>query len=437
MQNHDAIVIGAGIFGCGIAFELSRRGLDVAVVEMNPGPGLGSTSSSGAIIRFTYSTVDGVAMAWEGNQYWENFAEYLETEPDDHEFGIAHKVLTGVAYLRTHEELHQLWIQNCIAAGVPYEEWTAAETLDRLPYITLDEYGGPRAPEDPEFWADPVGTIAGSLYNPDAGYMSDPQLTAQNLHVAAVNKGATFCFGVRMTELLHDGTAVQGVRLADGDEIHAPIVVNVGGPWSSMVNGIAGQADNMAITTRPMRHEGHLAPSPKGLDFEADGMIVGDLDQGMYFRPAPGNNIFVGSADPECDGHDWVDDMDTLDREVTEPLWSRQMMRVAKRLPDFGVPLQRKGVAEAYDVSDDWGPIYDRGDLDGFFMACGTSGNQFKNACVASHLMGELITAVTNGHDHDNDPLIVTARYTGILINMGSFSRNRSINQASTGTVMG
>ena len=29
-----------------------------------------------------------------------------------------------------------------------------------------------------------------------------------------------------------------------------------------------------------------------------------------------------------------------------------------------------------YDVSDDWIPIYDRTDLDGFYVAIGTSGNQ-------------------------------------------------------------
>jgi len=85
-------------------------------------------------------------------------------------------------------------------------------------------------------------------------------------------------------------------------------------------------------------------------------------------------------------------------------------------------------------VSSDWGPIYDRTDLDGFFAARGTSGNQFKNACVGSNLMAELITAVSNGHDHDDDPLVVTARYTGAELNMGEFSRNRLINPDSTGT---
>jgi sarcosine oxidase subunit beta len=193
----------------------------------------------------------------------------------------------------------------------------------------------------------------------------------------------------------------------------------------------------MTIRTRPMRHEAHIAPAPQSIDFEHDGAIIGDLDQGMYFRPAPGNNVFVGSTDPECDGHEWVDSMDGLNREVTEPLWNRQMMRVAKRLPEFGVPLQRRGVAEAYDVSTDWGPIYDRTDLDGFFVAIGTSGNQFKNACVASHLMSELITAVGAGHDHDHEPLVVHGRYTGTPIDMAAFSRNRAVNANSTGTVLG
>ena len=52
-------------------------------------------------------------------------------------------------------------------------------------------------------------------------------------------------------------------------------------------------------------------------------------------------------------------------------------------------------------------------------------------------MMAELITAVGNGHDHDNDPLVVTGRFTGVELNMGNFSRNREINPDSTGTVLG
>jgi len=45
------------------------------------------------------------------------------------------------------------------------------------------------------------------------------------------------------------------------------------------------------------------------------------LIRASYFRPEAGNQIFVGSTDPECDGEEWVDDMSTLNREITEARW--------------------------------------------------------------------------------------------------------------------
>ena len=74
---------------------------------------------------------------------------------------------------------------------------------------------------------------------------------------------------------------------------------------------------------------------------------------------------------------------------------------------------------------------------DGFYAAIGTSGNQFKNAGVAGHCMAELIEAVEAGHDHDADPLVVKGRYTGLPIDMATFSRNREINPNSSMSVHG
>ena len=88
-------------------------------------------------------------------------------------------------------------------------------------------------------------------------------------------------------------------------------------------------------------------------------------------------------------------------------------------------------------MSDDWIPIYDRTDLDGFYVAIGTSGNQYKNAGVAGQLMADLIEAVEDGHDHDNDPVVSIGRYTGTEMNIGFFSRNREINPDSSMSVHG
>ena len=54
-----------------------------------------------------------------------------------------------------------------------------------------------------------------------------------------------------------------------------------------------------------------------------------------------------------------------------------------------------------YDVSNDWIPIYDRTEIEGYYLAIGTSGNQFKNAPVVGDLMTSVIL---RGADHDREP---------------------------------
>jgi len=56
--TYDAVIIGAGVFGAGIAFELSKRGLRTCNVDMFGAAGHGSTSSSGAIIRFNTTVTE-------------------------------------------------------------------------------------------------------------------------------------------------------------------------------------------------------------------------------------------------------------------------------------------------------------------------------------------------------------------------------------------
>jgi sarcosine oxidase subunit beta len=193
----------------------------------------------------------------------------------------------------------------------------------------------------------------------------------------------------------------------------------------------------MNIKTRALRHEVHHVPAPEGLDFENDGYFIGDDNNGTYFRPEVGNNILLGSEDPECDPQEWVDNPDDYNRSLTQDQWHTQTLRLAKRLPALGIPNTKKGIVDLYDVSDDWIPIYDRTDLDGFYLAIGTSGNQFKNASVAAYCLTHLIERVEAGHDHDADPVKVTQRYTGLELDMGAYSRNREINRDSSFSVLG
>jgi sarcosine oxidase subunit beta len=92
---------------------------------------------------------------------------------------------------------------------------------------------------------------------------------------------------------------------------------------------------------------------------------------------------------------------------------------------------------DLYDVADDWIPIYDKSCVPGYYMAIGTSGNQFKNAPVAGALMAELIASCEAGHDHDAEPLQFRLEHTNRSIDLGFYSRRRTINEESSFSVLG
>ena len=112
-------------------------------------------------------------------------------------------------------------------------------------------------------------------------------------------------------------------------------------------------------------------------------------------------------------------------------------MRLAQRIPDLKIPTKLKGVVELYDVSDDWIPIYDKSSLPGFYMAIGTSGNQFKNAPIVGEMMADLITTCETGHDHDANPVTFHLKNIDRTISMGFYSRKREVNQQSSFSVRG
>ena len=205
---------------------------------------------------------------------------------------------------------------------------------------------------------------------------------------------------------------------------------------SSSINRLAGVTDDMTIGHRALRQEVFVAPAPAGSRLEDGAPLVADLDVGQYFRPQPGGTVLIGCTEPECDELHWVDDPDTNSDHPTVEVFETYMMRFARRVPDFGVPSRPTGIASMYDASDDWVPIYDRSALNGYFMACGTSGNQFKNAPIAGMFMRAIIDASVAGHDHDADPVQFTGARTGRTIDLGAFSRRRE-RAVTSGTVMG
>jgi glycine/D-amino acid oxidase-like deaminating enzyme len=230
-------------------------------------------------------------------------------------------------------------------------------------------------------------------------------------------------FGRQVVEVL--GTErTDGLRLDDGSVISAPVVVNCAGPWSGALNELAGVGKDWTVSVRPMRQEVHHVPVPAALH---EAPVIADLDLGTYLRPTPGGAMLVGGTEPECDPLQWLGHPDEANLNPTQAGFEAQVTRAARRFPDLGVPGKAVGIAGVYDVTEDWTPIYDRSEREGFFVAIGTSGNQFKNAPLAGRFLARLVQGETT----------YTGEHTGLRIDLSSFSRLRPRNADSSGTVMG
>jgi sarcosine oxidase subunit beta len=433
-KKYDAIIIGAGIIGASIAFELAKKGYKTLNVDKLSAAGAGSTINSCAIIRTHYSTLEGTAMAYESYLHWKNWAEYLGVE-DERGYAIFHE--TGFLILVGENRDISGILEHHRELGIPFEEWDLKTLQERAPYLDVKSYYPPRRPSDEHFGETSGETLTGAVFFPGGGYINDPQLSVHNVQRAAEANGAAFRFKAEVTEIRQTDGHVEGITLLGGEEINSPIIVNAAGPHSFVINRMAGIDESMKIKTRALRHEVHFVPAPDSFDTGKHGHVTMDDDVAGYCRPETGNLLLIGSQDPECDPKEWVDNPDNYNREVSNEQWQAQVYRFALRITDLPIPGRAKGIVDLYDVTDDWIPIYDKSDLGGFYMAVGTSGNQYKNGSIAGLLMAELIDACEHGHNHDADPVRIECPRTKLSLDAGFYSRNREINEDSSFSVLG
>lgn len=432
-KTFDAVIIGAGVIGASIALGLSRLGLKTLNVDTLPAAGYGSTSSSSAIIRPFYSAIETCALAHEARCRWLQWPEFLNAED---EAGYAAYSESGMLMLMAEgdEKRFQPSLQAMDDLGIDFEHIAANELKRRYPGLELSSFGPPRLIDDPDFGLANDQPLTGGYYIPQAGYVNDPQLAAHNLQRAAEALGAVFRFNTKVTAINEGGGHVTGVTINRNENIETAVVVNVAGPHSSVINAMAGVTDDMVVRTRPMRHEVAYVPFPSQSGPDHARCVIGDGDAGVYTRPDIGDKLLIGSLDPDCDTKEYTD-ADDYNRALTGQ-WTCQVWRAALRIPTLPVPNTAQGVVDLYDSTPDWNPVYDKSSLSGYYMAVGTSGNQFKNAPVVGDLMAKLITDCESGHDHDSDPVRFYLPALNRDIDLGFFSRKRTLHTEGSGTVL-
>jgi sarcosine oxidase subunit beta len=426
-------IIGGGVIGCAIALEARRSGFEVTVIDRLGAVGHGTTSASCGIVRRFYSQPGMIAMAHEGARIWADWADYLGPIDDD----LAVFEQMGVLFLLPQlDEAASETAAEMKRVGIDVEVLSADEIATRFPFLDTSSHHPATHPEHPRFFESTGRRVGGGFFERDGGYVVYPGLATQNLRSAAERDGVSFLLK-REVVAIQRGAKHFRLQFGEGESLESDVVVNAGGPHSSIINRMAGV--DLPLETRALRREVHQMHNPL-FDEETQGNplpVIGDVDGGVYTRPeARGRALIVGTTDPECDEFEWVADPDDYDQTVTEPYRQRQCLRLMKRIPELQLGPAR-GVASLYDVTvQDWYPIADKTDLPGYYVCIGTSGSSFKTAPVLGRLMAEIIESCECGTDIDSEPFQLALPRIGVAIDTCFLSRLRT-ELTSTSTVIG
>jgi sarcosine oxidase subunit beta len=426
-------IIGGGVIGCAIALEARRRRFEVTVIDRLGAVGHGTTSASCGIVRRFYSQAGMIAMAHEGARIWADWGNYLGPIDDD----LAVFEQTGVLFILPElDEAARETAAEMKRIGIELEELSADDMVGRFPFLEASSHHPTTSPDHPSFFEPTGRRIGGAFLERDGGYVVYPGLATQNLRSAAERDGVTFLLKREVVAIQREGSRFR-LRFRDGEPLESDVVVNAGGPHSSILNRMAGV--DLPLETRALRREVHQMRNPVFDEkTQANPLpVIGDIDSGVYTRPeARGRALIVGTTDPECDAFEWVGDPDDYNESLTERYRQRQCLRLMKRIPELQLGPAR-GVVSLYDVTvQDWYPIADKTDLPGYYVCIGTSGSSFKTAPVLGRLMTDIIESCEGGADLDSEPLRFILPRAGISIDTGFLSRLRG-DLSSTGTVIG
>ena len=137
-QSYDAIIIGAGVIGACIAFELAKKGWKTLSIDKLPEAGYGSTSGSCAIIRTYYSALESCAIAYEGWHYWKDWETYIGV-PDEQ--GLIKYHNTGCLVVKTEHNHHLGKVCSMMdRIGCAYEDVAAEDIGAHMPNADIHQF---------------------------------------------------------------------------------------------------------------------------------------------------------------------------------------------------------------------------------------------------------------------------------------------------------
>ncbi len=366
--SSDIIVVGGGINGTSIAYQLAKRCVSVTLLEKSYIGG-GPSGLSSAIVRQHYSNPVTARMALESLHTWQNFPEEVG--------GEAVFTRTGFLLGVRPEDVSGL------KANIAMQRSVGIETT----FVSPEEL------RDLEPGSD-VSGLGGAAYELESGYC-DPVGALTGYIKAAERLGADVRPGVKVKELVIEKNRVVGVE-TDHGRISAEKVVLATGPWSHFLMRKLGLELPMVIA----RVKVVLYKRPEDFSHHR---IWGDFISQVYCRPETGGLTLVGSISPDEETGDTVADPDNFNQKVEMDTIASFAERLAQRYPAMERSHLASSYASLYDVTPDWHHVIDAlPGVDGLYLCAGSSGHGFKLAPAVGAMMAQLVLEGKGSEDDIN-----------------------------------
>ena len=350
----DAVIIGGGVMGCSILYNLAEQGLTNIMLLERDVLASGSTSKSQAILRMHYSNEVTSRLAWQSLEVFKNFEELTGT-PSGY-------TRTGYFLIVGREDREAMYENIAMhrRLGIASQIVSIEDMRELAPMLAV---------EGDESFA----------YESESGY-ADPYSVTLGFANRAREMGARVQDGANVTGIEVAGGKVVAVLTAEG-RVETNIAVVAAGPWSDRLLSQVG----VDAPIRPLRHQVVVLRRPPGPD--AEHPIVADNLNGFSARPDIGGLTMIGAGEEE------FVDADTFNQGVDMDVVQPTFEAIAKRIPAMTRAVFRGGWSGAFTVTPDWHPILDRIEgIDGLYCAVGFSGHGFKESPMIGKAMAELIT---------------------------------------------
>ena len=215
----DVIIIGGGIIGSSIAWQLARRHQDVLVIEKKD-TASGSAGATDGVVGY-HTKKPGVQLDL-AVQSIEMFRTLNEELGSDIEYGLEAGGMQPVEDEYQWNLLSQM-AEEQRKSGVDIRMISAEEACAIEPNLNPDIYG--------------------ALYSPTGGKVNPLAMTLAFAR-AAKKLGAEYAYNTEVTEILIEDSRAVGVRTFDrkngAAEHRARFIVNAAGAWAGRVAALAG-----------------------------------------------------------------------------------------------------------------------------------------------------------------------------------------------------